>query len=223
MQETLTMVVACISWQGSWPPGCFDPKPIFKYYNMQFWFLFKSDTGIINYGSNHQDLYVSYWIANDSVNTVWKVLFLSKLIFPEVSDSSNATKIFWIWSLVLIFVFLWCTEIESGLLLIFVVLTIVKIPIVVFQFYYSSTFSLKFYCAFSRHCVAFVSRSFVLVDAFGDVLVALRSYPLIQIFAFWPFLTVLEHSRLMIIHILIRFQTRFSFAVNYNWNVELWF
>ena len=100
-------------------------------------------------------------------------------------------------------------------------LTIVKIPIVVFQF--DRPLFLKFYCAFSRHCVAFVSRSFVLVDAFGDVLVALRSYPLIQIFHFGPFLTVLEHSRLMIIHILIRFQTRFSFAVNYNWNVELWF
>ena len=90
---------------------------------------------------------------------------------------------------VLIFVFLWCTEIESGLLLIFVVLTIVKIPIVVFQF--SSTFFLKFfYCEFSRHCVAFVSRSFVLVDAFGDVLVALRSYPLIFHFGSWLFMNI---------------------------------
>ena len=51
----------------------------------------------------------------------------------------------------------------------------------------SSPLFLKFYCVFSRHCVAFVSRSFVLVDAFGDVLVALRSYPLIQIFHFGPF------------------------------------
>ena len=56
---------------------------------------------------------------------------------------------------VLIFVFLWCTEIESGLLLIFVVLTIVKIPIVVFQFdrvHFSWNFIVRLVVTVSRLC-----------------------------------------------------------------------
>ena len=91
-----------------------------------------------------------------SYHSLWfEIMFLYQFIFSERFESSDATKIFRIWSLVLIFVFLWCTEIESGLLLIFVVLTIVKIPIVVFQFdrvHFSWNFIVRLVVTVSRLC-----------------------------------------------------------------------
>ena len=121
-----------------------------------------------------------------------KMVFWYKFIFSERFESSDATKIFWIWSLVLIFVFLWCTEIESGLLLIFVVLTIVKIPIVVFQFdrvHFSWNFIVRLVVTVSRLCRGHLCWSMLLAMFWSHYDPILWSkYSILALF--WLFLNI---------------------------------